>query len=124
MDQSLRADDVAEVVARLVAQRVRPDAIKVDNGSEFAGKVMDHSAYENGVELDCSRHGTSTDNANEERPTVHWHGEPLRSFPESTGPEQIPWRQKRAKSLPADCPAWGWVSGSGPTLICAGLFSA
>lgn len=37
VDQSLRADDVAEAVARLVAQRGRPEAIKVDNGSEFAG---------------------------------------------------------------------------------------
>lgn len=52
MDQSLRADDVAEAVARLVAQRGRPDAIKVDNCSEFAGKVMDCWSYENGVELD------------------------------------------------------------------------
>ncbi|MGW6163816.1 DDE-type integrase/transposase/recombinase, partial [Bacillus altitudinis] len=41
VDHSLRADDVAEAVARLVAGRGRPDAIKVDNGSEFAGKVMD-----------------------------------------------------------------------------------
>ncbi|WP_146091752.1 integrase core domain-containing protein, partial [Xanthomonas dyei] len=36
---------------------------KVDNGSEFAGKVMDRWAYENGVELDFSRRGTPTDNA-------------------------------------------------------------
>ncbi|WP_127168094.1 IS3 family transposase [Xanthomonas euvesicatoria] len=63
VDQSLRADDVAEAVARLVVQRGRPEAIKVDNGSEFAGKVMDRWAYENGVELDFSRRGTPTDNA-------------------------------------------------------------
>lgn len=47
LDPSLRADDVAEAVARLVA-------IKVDDGSELAGKVMDRWAYENGVELDFS----------------------------------------------------------------------
>lgn len=41
----------------------RPGAIKVDNGSEFAGKVMDRWAYENGVELDFSRRGTPTENA-------------------------------------------------------------
>ena len=41
VDQSLRADDVAEAVTRLVVQRGKPDAIKVDNGSEFAGKVLD-----------------------------------------------------------------------------------
>ncbi len=63
VDQSLRADDVAEAVRRLVVQRRRPEAIKVDNGSEFAGKVMDRWAYENGVELDFSRRGTPTDNA-------------------------------------------------------------
>jgi putative transposase len=51
VDQSCRADGVAEAVARLVAQWGRPDAIKVDNGSEFAGNVMDRWAYENGVEL-------------------------------------------------------------------------
>ncbi|MFD2735831.1 DDE-type integrase/transposase/recombinase [Xanthomonas dyei] len=39
-DQSMRADDVAEAVTRLVAQRGKPAAIKVDNGSGFAGKVM------------------------------------------------------------------------------------
>jgi len=38
-------------------------AIKVDNGSEFAGKVMDRWAYENDVELDVLRRGTPTDNA-------------------------------------------------------------
>jgi putative transposase len=32
-------------------------------GSEFAGKVLDHWAYENVVELDFSRRGTPTDNA-------------------------------------------------------------
>lgn len=46
-----------------MAQRGKPAAIKVDNGSEFAGKVMDRWAYENGVEMDFSRRGTPTDNA-------------------------------------------------------------
>lgn len=63
VDQSLRGEHVAEAMARLVAQRGKPAAIKVDNGSEFAGKVMDRWAYENGVELDFSRRGTPTDNA-------------------------------------------------------------
>ena len=63
VDQSLRGEHVAEAVARLVAQRGKPAAIKVDNGSEFAGKVMDRWAYENGVKLDFSRRGTPTDNA-------------------------------------------------------------
>ncbi len=54
---------MAEAVTRLAAQRSKPEAIKVDNGSEFAGKVMDRWAYENGVELDVSRRGIPTDNA-------------------------------------------------------------
>ncbi len=63
VDHSLRAEDVAEALARLVAERGGPDAIEVDNGSEFAGEVMDRWAYEDGVELDFSRRGTPTDNA-------------------------------------------------------------
>lgn len=63
VDQSLRGEHVAEAMTRLVAQRGKPAAIKVDNGSEFAGKVVDRWAYENGVELDFSRRGTPTDNA-------------------------------------------------------------
>lgn len=63
VDQSLRGEHVAEAMTRLAAARGRPAAIKVDNGSEFAGKVMDRWAYENGVELDFSRRGTPTDNA-------------------------------------------------------------
>lgn len=63
VDQSLGADDVADAVVRLVVQRGKPEAIKMDNGSEFAGKVLDRWAYENGVELDFSRRGTPTDNA-------------------------------------------------------------
>ncbi|SBV50733.1 ISxcC1 transposase [Xanthomonas bromi] len=81
VDQPLRADDVAETVARLVVQRGKPEAIKVDNGSEFAGKVMDRWAYEAGVELDFFRRGTPTDNAmvessngrlRQERLNEHW----------------------------------------------------
>jgi len=63
VDQSLKGDDVADAMTRLVAQRGKPAVIKVGNGSEFAGKVMDRWAYENGVELDFSRRGTPTDNA-------------------------------------------------------------
>lgn len=37
--------------------------LKSDNGSEFAGKVMDRWAYENGIGIDFSRPGKPTDNA-------------------------------------------------------------
>lgn len=62
VDQSLRGEHVAEAMTRLAARRGRPAAIKVDNGSEFAGKVLNRWAYENSVELDFSRRGTATDN--------------------------------------------------------------
>jgi len=42
---------------------LKPQRIKVDNGSEFISKVMDKWAYENGVVLDFSRPGKPTDNA-------------------------------------------------------------
>jgi putative transposase len=35
----------------------------VDNGPEFAGKVLDHWAYSHGVSLDFSRPGKPTDTA-------------------------------------------------------------
>ena len=63
VDQSLRGEHVADTVTRLAAERDAPTAIEVDNGSEFAGKIMNRWAYENGVELDFSRRGTPTDNA-------------------------------------------------------------
>jgi putative transposase len=54
---------VVEVLNRVTAIRGWPGTIKVDNGSEFIGKTMDRWAYENGVELDFSRPGKPTDNA-------------------------------------------------------------
>jgi putative transposase len=39
-----------------------PEKIRVDNGSEFTGRVLDQWAYTNGVRLDFSRRGKPTDN--------------------------------------------------------------
>lgn len=64
--QSLKGEDVAAVMARLIATRGVPKSIKVDNGSEFAGRVMDRWAYEHRIELDFSRPGRPTDNASVE----------------------------------------------------------
>lgn len=58
---SLRADDAAEAVARLVAQWRRPNAIKVDNGGEVAGRVIDRRASKNGVKLEFPQGGNSPD---------------------------------------------------------------
>src|SRR5271156_647005 len=60
---TFRAFNVVETLDRLVAQRGKPKTIRVDNGPEFAGRLLDQWAYLNGVELDFSRPGTPTDNA-------------------------------------------------------------
>jgi putative transposase len=61
--QSLKGEDVVRTLDRIRADRGVPGAIKVDNGSEFISKAMDHWAYEHQVELDFSRPGKPTDNA-------------------------------------------------------------
>ena len=48
-----------EGVAR---KRSLPDAIRVDNGSEFYSRVMDAWAYRRGVRLDFIRPGKPTEN--------------------------------------------------------------
>jgi len=55
--------DVVRTLNRFRADRGVPGAIKVDNGSEFISKAMDHWAHEHQVELDFSRPGKPTDNA-------------------------------------------------------------
>ena len=48
---------------RIASIRGTPRAIRVDNGPEFISKAFDRWAYENGVTLDDSRLGQTTDNA-------------------------------------------------------------
>ena len=55
--QSLKGEDVVRVLERITANRGWPETIKVDNGSEFISKALDHWAYVQGVELDFSRPG-------------------------------------------------------------------
>ncbi len=64
--QSLRCEDVVRVLTAITYERGVPRTIKSDNGCEFISKVMDKWAYERGVELDFSRPGKPTDNANVE----------------------------------------------------------
>ena len=61
--QSLKGDDVKEALTRIARFRGVPQMLKSDNGSEFAGKVMDRWAYEHGIGIDFSRPGKPTDNA-------------------------------------------------------------
>ena len=63
VDFSLTGKRVVEVLERLKWTRGLPQAIKVDNGSEFISKAVDFWAYRNKVKLDFSRPGKPTDNA-------------------------------------------------------------
>lgn len=58
-----RAYQVIDELDRLARIRGKPRSIRVDNGPEFAGRLLDQWAYLNKVELDFSRPGKPTDNA-------------------------------------------------------------
>jgi putative transposase len=62
-DKGIKGGQVVGVLETLRHQRGVPQAIRVDNGPEFVGKMLDHWAYQNGVTLDFSRPGKPTDNA-------------------------------------------------------------
>jgi putative transposase len=62
LGKRLRAETVAGVRNRLVAQRGAPKRVFTDNGSEFSGRMFDLWAYHHGVRIDFSRAGTPTDN--------------------------------------------------------------
>nr|WP_165253580.1 IS3 family transposase [Paludisphaera soli] len=53
---------VAEILAEVARGRVAPRELRVDDGPEFTGKMLDLWAYLNGVTLDFSRPGKPTDN--------------------------------------------------------------
>lgn len=66
VEQRLTGEDVVRVLTTISQDRGLPRTIKSDNGSEFISKAMDKWAYERSVELDFSRPGKPTDNANVE----------------------------------------------------------
>ena len=61
-DQSLTGETVAQALEPIVAHRGAPRAITVDNGSEFASRVMDAWAYRHGIQLDFIRPGKPVEN--------------------------------------------------------------
>ena len=62
--KSFTGDDVARIMSAAASMRGQhPDQIRVDNGTEFTSKALDHWAYWNHVELDFSRPGKPGDNA-------------------------------------------------------------
>jgi len=63
VDVSLPGARVVRVLERLVELRGKPEVIVVDNGPEFAGRVLDAWAYEQGVTLAFIRPGKPVENA-------------------------------------------------------------
>ena len=61
--QTIKGQDVVDVLDRIVLHRGKPSRIQVDNGTEFTSRSMDLWAYLNKVKLDFSRPGKPTDNA-------------------------------------------------------------
>lgn len=79
--QSIRGEDVARLLERLVVLHGLPKRIQTDNGSEFISRALDRWAYIHGVKLEFSRPGKPTDNAfiesfngsfRDECLNVHW----------------------------------------------------
>jgi len=62
VDTSLPGLRVARVLDRLIVGHGIPQTIRVDNGPEFAGKVLDAWAYAKGVRLDFIDPGKPTQN--------------------------------------------------------------
>mgnify|MGYP001611787921 CR=1 FL=1 len=63
VDTSLGGARVVSVLNRLEETRGWPEVITMDNGPEFAGKVLDEWAYRKGVTLNLIRPGKPIDNA-------------------------------------------------------------
>ena len=63
VDYRLKAENVVEVLNRLVRQRGAPKFLFADNGAEFTGHLVDLWAYHHNVRIDFSRPGKPTDNA-------------------------------------------------------------
>jgi len=60
---SHRAENVVQTLQQICATTGYPKTIRVDQGSEFISRDLDLWAFVNGVALDFSRPGKSTDNA-------------------------------------------------------------
>ena len=63
VDTSIGGARVARALGELVDVRGKPEAITVDNGPEFSGKVLDAWAYQVGVKLLFIRPGKPIENA-------------------------------------------------------------
>ena len=59
---NFRAYQVIDELDRLARIRGKPRSVRVDNGPDSAGRMLDQWAYLNKIELDCSMPGKPTDN--------------------------------------------------------------
>ncbi len=57
---SFRVYQVVEVLQELAKERGRPKSLRVDNGPEFAGRLLNQLVNLNGVQIDFSRPGRPT----------------------------------------------------------------
>lgn len=79
--QSLKEQDIVEMLNRLKSSRGVPKVLYCDKDSEFTSHVMDLWAYRNGVKIDFSRPSKPTDSAFVES----FNGTPGRSASTLTG---------------------------------------
>jgi putative transposase len=61
--QSLKGEDVTQVLNRIRTQRSTPKTLFCDNATEFTSQAMDLWAYQAGVQIDLCRPGKPTDHA-------------------------------------------------------------
>jgi putative transposase len=63
VDTSLGGARVISVLGRMAEPRGLPEVITLDNGPEFAGRILDEWAYRNGIKLNFIRPGKPIENA-------------------------------------------------------------
>ena len=63
VDHRFSANKVVKVLEEVATERGKPNSIRVDNGPEFKGRMLDLWSSFNKVTLDFSRPGKPTDNA-------------------------------------------------------------
>ena len=62
VDTSLSGERVTRVLDRVIERRGQPKTLVMDNGPEFAGRVLDAWAYRRGIHLDFIRPGKPVEN--------------------------------------------------------------
>lgn len=63
VDTSLPGRRVVQVLERLIAAYGKPELMVIDNGPEFAGRLLDQWAYEHGIKLHFIEPGKPVQNA-------------------------------------------------------------